>query len=246
MSCTAIVNHQSAVETADQHAGHPDDRHTEPVTRSAPRGAEKKRPPGQPECKPDIDASTESARRARRDIVARFARGDHAATELLYERYAESLRAVARRVLADPSLVEDAVQQCFVNAWRQARRYDDRRPMGPWLCQIARNAAVDLVRREARARRIHERSIMEPVTPTSDHFDLLHRQTTAGAVREVLASLEHADRELLRLLFYEELPQREVAERLGIAVGTVKSRAHRLLRKLSISVELVDCERVEP
>ncbi len=86
------------------------------------------------------------------DVLAGFAAGDPDAVQAVYRAYGRLVYAVAYKLLGDQGLAEEATQQTFVQAWRAAGRYDPVREVGPWLATIARRAAIDVHRREARAR----------------------------------------------------------------------------------------------
>jgi RNA polymerase sigma-70 factor (ECF subfamily) len=128
-------------------------------------------------------------------------------------------------------LAEDATQQTFVQAWRASRSYDPSRSMAAWLTGIARNAAIDVHRRERRHRG----------TASLDAIDLtlqsqppsVEQLYAVWEVREALAKLPEQDGELLRLQHFGELTHREIAAKLDIPIGTVKSRSYRAHRRLA-------------
>jgi RNA polymerase sigma factor (sigma-70 family) len=165
------------------------------------------------------------------DLARRFAARDDGALTDVFDEYAGPMLAVATRLLADRRLAEEAVQQAFVQAWRAAGRFDPQRPLGPWLRSIVRRTAVDAWRRERR----HQARTLDEVAPgdlpsiappaiedTSDAWDL----------RRALDRLPPAEREVVRLAHLDQLTQPEIADRLGIPLGTVKSRTHSAYGKL--------------
>ena len=164
-------------------------------------------------------------------LAARFARRDDGALADAFDEHGGPMMAVASRLLGDRGVAEEAVQQAFVQAWRAAGQFDPERPLGPWLYAIVRNAAMDAWRRE---RRHDTRSLDDVATrdlpsiapPTlDDAYD-------AWLVRRALDALPPAEREVVRLAHLEQLTHPEIAARMGVPVGTVKSRSHSAYRKL--------------
>jgi RNA polymerase sigma factor (sigma-70 family) len=165
------------------------------------------------------------------DLPQRFARRDERALATAFDEYAGPMLTVASRLLADRRLAEEAVQQAFVQAWRSADRYDPTRPLGPWLYAIVRRTAVDAWRSERRhdAGTIDEVAAADLPTVAPPSID---DASDAWELRRALDRLPEAEREVVRLAHLEQLSQPEIAERLGIPVGTVKSRTHSAYRKL--------------
>lgn len=162
-----------------------------------------------------------------RRTMRRFAEGDPDAVRRLYERYGRAVFTVAVRALDDRGLAEEAVQQTFLRAWRAAGTFDVERDPAPWLYAIARRVAVDIYRRERRhAHDSEEREVA--VLPPS-----FERMWEAWAVRSALDRIPDEEREVLRATHFLGLTHEEAAERLGIPVGTVKSRSHRGHRRMA-------------
>jgi RNA polymerase sigma-70 factor (ECF subfamily) len=165
------------------------------------------------------------------DLAIRFAARDERALTEAFDEFAGPMMAVAARLLADRRLAEEAVQQAFVQAWRAADRYDPGRPLGPWLFTIVRRAAVDAWRREQR----HQGRAIDDVAPRdlpSIAPPSLEQASDAWEVRQALDTLPAAEREVVRLAHLDQLTQAEIAARLGIPLGTVKSRMHSAYRRL--------------
>ena len=164
----------------------------------------------------------------RADELERFRDGDPDAVRTVYRAYSALVYAVAYKALGSRDLAEEATQQTFVKAWRAAATFDPTRDLGPWLATIARRTAIDLHRREARrpADRLDEAALAEVPDSADRSFDV-------WAVREAIEELPPLEREVVRLQHLESLTQAEVGERLGVPVGTVKSRSFRAHRQLA-------------
>lgn len=173
------------------------------------------------------------------DVRRRFRDGDTEALAAVYDRYERAVWAVALRATGVDHLAQEAVQEAFVRAWRAAGTYDPDRDLRPWLLGIARFAALDVRRSEMRPTRGGHEAEEDPGVegPSIDRVWL------AWAVQEGLLALAENDREIVRLSFYEDLSNAQIAERLGVPVGTVKSRLHRAGRKLA---EILGHLRDEP
>jgi RNA polymerase sigma factor (sigma-70 family) len=167
------------------------------------------------------------------DTIAAFRRGDDHAVRAMYAGYGRLVFAVAHRVLGDRSLADEATQQTFVQAWRAASSFDVDRDPAPWLATIARRVAIDIQRREQR----------RPATPLDDAPSGDSSMVTAAPsaeqlwetweVRAAIESLVPDERVVVQLQHLEGFTHQEIADRLGIAVGTVKSRSFRAHRTLA-------------
>jgi len=162
-----------------------------------------------------------------------FQQGDHAAVRAVVRAYSGMVTSVAHQVLRDHSLAEEAAQQTFVQAWRAAATFDPERGIAPWLCTIARRVAIDLARREQR----RAATPLSQADPSDRSLVTLPPSETASwemaQVRLAVDALPPDERDVVRLQHLEGLTQMEIAERLGIALGTVKSRSFRAHRALA-------------
>jgi RNA polymerase sigma factor (sigma-70 family) len=163
-------------------------------------------------------------------LAARFADGDPDTVRAVYQSYGRLVYAVAYKVLGDAGLAEDATQQTFVQAWRSSDRFDPTRDFEPWLATIARRVAID-VYRQSRRHRGHssiesaESALVTPPPSAERIYDVWE-------VRRAVDALPTDEQELVRLQHFAGLSQREIAQRLDIPVGTVKSRTHRAHHRL--------------
>src|SRR5213592_1832257 len=156
--------------------------------------------------------------------------GDRAAFETLYHRFVRPVFGLALRRLGDRGRAEDAVQETFAAIWRSAGSYKpDRGPGAPWLYAVARNAIVD----RARARNEIPSDIPDEPAAEPGPGDRAEQSWIAWRVHRALEELPEREREVLALAYWSGLSQSEVAEFLGIPLGTVKTRTRSALAKLS-------------
>ena len=145
----------------------------------------------------------------------------------LYRRYERRLFGLGIRLLGDAGLAEELVQETFLRVWRTAYRFDPARGTATaFVLTIARRLAIDLWRRPS-SRPLHASPEEEEAAGVDETIDRLLLQLT---VRDALDSLPAAHREVLELSYRSDLTQTEVAARLGVPLGTVKSRAYHALR----------------
>ena len=164
------------------------------------------------------------------DTLRRFAAGDESAFSAVYRRYARPMFTVALQVVGRPELAADAVQQAFVQAWRAAPSYAAESDIAPWLFTITRRAAIDAWRKERR------HAVVDPPEELADPATdgpSLERSWEAWQIRKALDELPVDERAVVRLAYVEGLTHSETADRLGIPIGTVKSRTYRAYRRLS-------------
>jgi RNA polymerase sigma-70 factor (ECF subfamily) len=165
------------------------------------------------------------------DLRTRFQAGDDSTIRELYDRYGRQMYAVAMSALGDRQLAADCVQIAFVKAWQAAPRFDVTREFGPWLATITRRAAVDVHRRERRHHHdVYDVSGADTATPDpNDPAKAWDVWRVRGAVDQLSPLL----RDVVKLVYFDQLSHAEVAERLGIPVGTVKSRSFTAHRQLA-------------
>jgi RNA polymerase sigma-70 factor (ECF subfamily) len=171
------------------------------------------------------------------DLGRRFRDGDPDAVRAVYRRYAGSMLVLARSHLADAELAHDAVQQAFLQAWRAAARYDTSRPLSTWLYAITRRVCIDLYRRDRRRPLLTETGDAPDRSADEDGLAGAERSWEAWQVRAAVDSLRPDEREVIRLAFFEGLSLPEVAARMNLPVGTVKSRSFRAYRRLAAQLD---------
>jgi RNA polymerase sigma-70 factor (ECF subfamily) len=179
------------------------------------------------------------------DLLQRFRRGQTEAFGLLVRRYEQELYGYLRRYLGDASLAEDVFQNTFLQVYVKSSQYEAGRPVRPWLYTIATNQAIDALRRNGRHQAVSlERTHADPVE--GDLAGLLEMLESRGPgpieeaaaaerreqVRAAVDRLPDFLKQVLLLAYYQGLKYREIADVLGIPVGTVKSRLHAALVRL--------------
>ena len=170
------------------------------------------------------------------DVVVRLQSGDADAVRDLYDRYGRSVFAVAMRILGRRDLADDATQQTFVQAWQHAASLDPTRDPGPWLHTVARRSAIGLLRREHPERRA---DLDDAASLTEHDDDPVERTWQVWQVRQAVDALPPDEREAVRLTSFDGFTHAEVAERLDIPIGTVKSRMGRAYKRLAAGLDHV-------
>ena len=174
--------------------------------------------------------------------VARFRDRDAEALAQVYDRYHRAVWSVVLSVTRADHLAQEAMQDTFVRAWQAAPSFDPGRPLGPWLMTIARHSALDLIRRELRPTRGGHEAEQDAVVEDPGMDDVW----MAWQVQEALQQLGEDERAIVRLSFFEDLTQPQIADRLGVPLGTVKSRSHRAHRRLAELLGHVRPDAPEP
>jgi RNA polymerase sigma factor (sigma-70 family) len=164
-------------------------------------------------------------------LVALVARSDETALAELYERFGRIAYGLALRIVRDPSLAEDAVQEAFLSVWRSAGRFvAERARASTWILTLVHRRAVDLVRREEPRRAEPLDDVSHAATGSTEDEAWLRLQRER--VQEALKKLPDQQREALELAYYGGFTQSELADRLGQPLGTIKSRMFAGLSRL--------------
>lgn len=176
-----------------------------------------------------------------RQLLARIGNGDADAFTALYDETSPYLHAVLLRLLRDREQASEALQDCYIRIWRRSCTYSpERGDAAAWLVGIARYRAIDLVRgRQTHAARLetHASDLRDAaVPPRSPELDAIVL-TDIDRLSRCLDALDDAQRSCLLLSFYEGYSNQELADHLGLPLGTVKARIRRGLVRLRQCLE---------
>lgn len=167
------------------------------------------------------------------ELLRRLARGDEDSLGALYDRHADGLLGLALKLLRDRQEAEDAVHDLFVEVWQRAGEYDPRRAsVRTWIAMRLRSRCLDRLRRA----KLRRDKTPEPVA-TAERPEAIERAADEPTVRAALAALGEPQREVVLLCYFGGLTSTEIAERLSIPSGTVKSRLRSALMTLRSALE---------
>ncbi|QRR33250.1 sigma-70 family RNA polymerase sigma factor [Hydrogenophaga sp. YM1] len=172
------------------------------------------------------------------DLIDRIAQRDEAALKALYDLTARKLYGLSLRVLGSAEAAEDALQEAYLQVWRSAGDY--RATLSPpmaWLGLIVRSRSLDLLRRRAADRAHLTQELDEALADTlpgdaPNPMDTSLASQQAWAMHQCLGQLENKQREVISLAYLRDLSHGELAERLALPLGTVKTWIRRGLDKL--------------
>ena len=183
---------------------------------------------------PEVHAQVSDEAACHRKLLAALADGDRDALAGLYDRFAPQMLGLALRILRNRRDAEDLVHDVFIEAWQKARSYDrSRGSVHAWLLLRLRSRAIDRARSLAAARQWAMAQAASPPPPTApEQGDAPDR----ARARKALETLPREQRACVELAYYEGLSCRDMAARLGIPVGTVKSRLFAAMRSLRVEL----------
>lgn len=176
-------------------------------------------------------------------LMRRVANGDAAALETLYEQYAPAVMGLALKMLGDRPSAEEVVQETFWRVWRNAESFCEQQgAFSNWLFGITRNLSIDTWRRgKARPQPIFDNEAEQQLENNPDpQADVNESAWTAikhVQVRQALSVLPPAQREVVEMAFFGGLTRQEIAEKMGVPLGTVHTRARLGLQKLREALE---------
>jgi RNA polymerase sigma-70 factor (ECF subfamily) len=168
-------------------------------------------------------------------LLRRVAEGDKAAMHIMFARHRTRVLRFIQRTVRNPGIAEDLVSQVFLDVWRSANRFENRARVSTWLLSIARYKAINSLRE-----RTHENIDRDDVREIVDADDTpevaLDRKQTNGILRECIARLSPAHREIIELVYYRENSPAEVSAMLDIPLATAKSRMFYARKRLARSL----------
>ena len=186
-------------------------------------------------------------------LAAQAMQGDRQGFAELVRRHQGTVYRIVHRILRDDAEAGDAAQEAFLKAFRNLASFDPTRPFAPWLYRIARNQALDMLRRKGASPELLER---ESATEDADDHGTagaVGRDVADESVPDALTALEGDElrfrvagalgaldakyREVIELYHFENLKYDEIAQTLGIPIGTVMTRIHRARARLASSLK---------
>ena len=173
-----------------------------------------------------------------------------AALSKLYDRYSRTVYGVGLKILGDRSSAEELVQEVFLKVWRSAHTFDSSRGgFSTWLYRITRSVALDLYRKRARrARPVADGDpyLATAQDPSEGPEEVVDESWLSWRVSRALEALDAPHKEVIHLAYFEELSQREISERTGVPLGTVKSRTASAFKSLRSELVAQDtsCEAI--
>ena len=159
-----------------------------------------------------------------------------AALSKLYDRYSHTVYGVGLKILGDRSLSEELVQDVFLKVWRSSSTFNpSRASFSTWLYRVTRSVAIDLYRK--RAHRVHqipdgETHVLTTTDPSEGPQEVVDESWLSWRVSRALEVLDVPHKEVIHLAYFEGLSQREISERTGVPLGTVKSRTASAFKSL--------------
>jgi RNA polymerase sigma-70 factor, ECF subfamily len=173
-----------------------------------------------------------------RDLMEKVAGGDEEAFRGLFRRYAPNAQALALRIVRQPFLAEEIVQDAFLALWKNPAGYDPARgSFRAWLLGLVHHRAVDLVRREESQRKRAEAAGAEPdppaqLDPAEEVAANLDLARDSARMRGALEEIPDEQRTVIELMYFGGLSQSQIAAKLSLPLGTVKSRTLLGMRRL--------------
>jgi RNA polymerase sigma-70 factor, ECF subfamily len=170
-----------------------------------------------------------------------------AALSTLYDRYNRTVYAVGLKILGERSLAEELVQDVFLKVWRSSHTFDpSRASFSTWLYRVTRSAAIDLHRK--RAHKVHpipdgESHVLAARDLSATPQEVVDESWLSLRVSRALEALDEPHREVIELAYFGGLSQREISERTGVPLGTVKSRTASAFKTLRGELTIQDTSR---
>jgi len=182
----------------------------------------------------DFSVLKTSASASDLELLSAMSQGQIKALDILYDRYARLVYSIAYRILNSSEEAEDITQDVFLTLWRRNSYDSSRGSLSSFLTTLTRSRAIDRLRSKNARLRVVQR--LQGIVRSESGLPSPLEQASIGersqVIRTALSQLSEAERQVLEIAYYEGLSQSEIAERLDIPLGTVKSRSRQGLLKL--------------
>ncbi len=179
------------------------------------------------------DLSVQDRRAALEEALALVATGEKTALQRVYDLTSAKLLGVIIQVVRDRDAAEDALQETYLKVWNRASRFDRSRASPiTWLCAIARNTAIDHIRKTGRRSEVSDDVLPEIADRTPDADSMLCDAEDNARLKDCLEGLKTDHRRCIRMAFFRGYTHSELAERLDVPLGTMKSWIRRGLSSL--------------
>lgn len=166
------------------------------------------------------------------ELVILLKAKDQRAYNYLYDNYSAALYSIIVKILGDREEAVDILQESFIKIWRNVENYDhDRGRLFTWMLQITRNTAIDFMR-SGPEQKNKKTNHLEPNSPTIEQNNITYLATDHLGLNTVIDGLKKEDKQILDLAYFKGFTQQEIANKLAIPLGTVKTRARNALIKL--------------
>jgi len=170
-------------------------------------------------------------------LVQRFQQKDIKSFEKLYELYSQSISGIIYSIVRDEELTKELLQDTFVKAWKNADRYSDKKGrFFTWLASIARNISIDALRSKSykNSRKNVNSDFFTELLEAKENLD---KKTDTIGLRSFIQQLNEKCKSIIEFIYFRGFSQKEVAKKLEIPLGTVKSRSRRCLHDLKSMLE---------
>lgn len=183
---------------------------------------------------PDNIAAVGAFPAADGQLLARVRSGDQQAMTEIFDRYGRMVYSVALRVLADPGYAEDVMQEVLIKVWKEPGTFlEGRGSLGAWLAVMARNRAIDMLRRRKPTETVEDVVLVSKSNIATE----IERNAMIEKVRSVMTGLPPEQQKSMELAYFEGLSHSEIAAKTGDPLGTVKTRIRTALISLRGALE---------
>lgn len=178
-----------------------------------------------------MNVHTASHSQEEQRIIASLRSKNQEGMKSLYERYSAAIYGIVCKVIADEEAAKETLQDVFVKIWNNGDKYDaNKGRLFTWMVQIARNVAIDTLRSSQFKKGNRTESLPNSVSNNAAHSE--EQQERDPALRRIVEQLDQPNRKIIELLYFEDYTQKEVADELGIPLGTVKSKVRKAITQL--------------